>query len=189
VRLFVAVRPPAEATAHLDDFLDVRRSAAAFRWARPEQVHVTLAFLGDVPDYRYDELADLLAQTAARRTPFTTRIAGGGAFPNAAAAKVLWAGLDLDPEGAAQLDRLAVGARGAGNQIGARVDGMTFRPHVTLARLGRPEDVTNWLRLLDTYAGAAWRVDEIELVASHLGEGPRRRPRHEVLARLPLGAD
>jgi RNA 2',3'-cyclic 3'-phosphodiesterase len=67
------------------------------------------------------------------------------------------------------------------------VDGMTFRPHVTIARLGRPEDVTNWLRLLETYAGPAWQVAEIELVASHLGEGARRRPRHEVIARLALG--
>ena len=187
MRLFVAVRPPAEATAHLDDFLDVRRSAAAYRWARPEQFHLTLAFLGEVPDYRHDELIDLLAPTAARRTPVTTRIAGGGAFPHAAAAKVLWAGLDLDPDGVVELDRLAVGARGASNQIGARVNGMTFRPHVTIARLGRPEDVTNWLRLLDAYAGPTWPVTQIELVASHLGEGARRRPRHEILARLPLG--
>jgi 2'-5' RNA ligase len=47
--------------------------------------------------------------------------------------------------------------------------------------------VSRWVRLLDTYAGPSWTVDEITLVASYLGEGPRRRPRHEVLASLPLG--
>ena len=60
-------------------------------------------------------------------------------------------------------------------------------PHITIARLGRPQELSNWVRLLDTYAGPPWPVNEIELVASHLGEGPRRRPRHEVLATLPLG--
>ncbi len=98
VRLFVAVRPAADAASHLDDFLDVRRAAAGFRWASAEHFHVTLGFLGDVADYQLDELVELLSSAATRRTPFETRIAGGGAFPNVSAAKVLWAGLDLDTD-------------------------------------------------------------------------------------------
>jgi 2'-5' RNA ligase len=47
--------------------------------------------------------------------------------------------------------------------------------------------VVRWVRLLDTYAGPLWPVDELHLVASHLGEGPRRRPRYEVVAALPFG--
>jgi 2'-5' RNA ligase len=43
------------------------------------------------------------------------------------------------------------------------------------------------VRLLDAYRGPAWTASEVVLVASHLGEGPRRRPRHEVVAELPLG--
>ena len=66
------------------------------------------------------------------------------------------------------------------SRAGARVDGQRFHPHVTLARLGRPANVTSWVRLLDAYDGPRWHVDEVALVASHLGEGPRRRPRHEV---------
>ena len=187
VRLFVAIRPPSEIATHLDDFLDVRRGAAGFRWASPEHFHVTLAFLGDVADYQLDELAELLGSAAGRRTPFETNVAGGGAFPNVAAGKVLWAGLDLNEAGSSELAQLSASARGAGNQVGARPDGTAFRPHITVARLGRPQELSNWVRLLDTYSGPPWQVNEIELVASHLGEGPRKRPRHEVLATLPLG--
>lgn len=186
MRLFVAIRPSAEAVHHLDDFLDVRRDAADFRWASPEHFHLTLAFLGEVPDYQLDELTDLLAAVATRRTAFDTSISGGGAFPNVAAARVLWAGLALDETSAAELNQLSASARSAGNQVGARVDGAAFRPHLTLARLGHPEEVSNWVRLLDAYAGPTWSVGEIELVASHLKEGPRKRPRHEVLATLSL---
>ncbi len=188
MRLFAALRPPPEAVADLDDFLDVRRAASAYRWASSEHFHVTLAFFGPVAEHRLDDLVDLLQDAATRRHRFETRVRGGGAFPNPAAAKVLWAGLDLDEGAALELDRLAVSARSAGNQVGARVDGADFRPHLTLARLGRPEDVTRWLRVLESYAGPRWPVMQLELVASHLGEGPRRQPRHEVLAALPLGA-
>jgi RNA 2',3'-cyclic 3'-phosphodiesterase len=187
MRLFVAVRPNVAATEHLNDFLDVRRDAADFRWTPAEHFHVTLAFLGDVADFHTDELIERLDSIAGRRTPFETRLAGGGAFPHAAAAKVLWTGLELEKSAREQLDQLSASARAAGSQVGARVDGTTFRPHVTVARLGRPRDAVKWARLLDTYAGPTWQVDELELVASHLGEGPRGRPRHEVLAASPLG--
>ena len=92
---------------------------------------------------------------------------------------MLWAGLDLDEPGRTELDRLATGCRAAANRAGIAVDGQRFRPHVTVARLGRPTEVSNWVRLLDGYAGPRWPADRITLVASHLGEGPRGRPRYE----------
>ena len=58
------------------------------------------------------------------------------------------------------------------------MDGKRFRPHLTVARCGRPTEVTAWVRLLDGYRGPAWQADRLTLVASHLGEGPRRRPRY-----------
>jgi len=151
-------------------------------------VHVTLAFLADVADRRLDDLVERLGRAAARRTPFETRIAGGGAFPDVARARVLWAGLELDEDGRTEIDRLAAGARAAASRAGIAVDGQRFRQHVTLARLGRPAEVTRWVRLLDSYAGPAWTAERITLVASHLGEGPRRRPRHEVVEELPLAS-
>ena len=180
-RMFVAVVPPPEAVEDLDDFLSVRRGAAAFRWTPPEQWHLTLAFMEDVPDRALDELVDRLAVAAARRQSFPSRVAGGGAFPHPDRAKVLWAGLDGD------FDALSRGARSAANSAGAPVDGQRFRAHLTLARLGAPANVSRWVRLLDAYSGPSWQVDELALVASYLGEGQRRRPRHEVVATLPLG--
>ena len=135
---------------------------------------------------RLDELVERLGRAAARRTAFETRVAGGGAFPNAGRARVLWAGLDLTEEGRTELSRMATGARAAANRSGIPVDGQRFRPHVTLARLGRPEEVSSWVRLLDAYAGPSWTADRISLVASHLGEGPRGRPRYEVVEEFVL---
>ena len=186
-RMFVAVVPPPEAVAHLDDFLAVRRDAAAFRWSAPEQWHLTLAFSADVPDRSLDDLDERLARLAGRRTPLDLRVAGGGAFPHPDRARVLYARLGASDEAAAGLALLAAGCRAAMSKAGARVDGQRFRPHLTLGRLGRPDNVTSWVRLLDAYDGPDWVAEEIALVASHLGEGPRRRPRHEVVGTYALG--
>ena len=100
-RMFVAVVPPEAAVEDLDEFLSVRRDAAPrpgerWRWAPPEQWHLTLAFMEDVPDRAIDDLVDRLAATAGRQQAFPTRVAGGGAFPHPDAARVLWAGLEGD---------------------------------------------------------------------------------------------
>jgi 2'-5' RNA ligase len=185
MRAFVAVVPPVEVAEHLDEFLSVRREAAEFRWSDPGQWHVTIAFTAKLPERSLDLLDDLLSQAVARHERFGMRITGGGAFPHPDGARVLYAALDADDD--APLDGLAGVCRSAVSRAGGRVDGQRFRPHVTLARLGRPANVTSWVRLLDAYDGPWWEVDEVTLVASHLGEGPRRRPRHEVLGSYELG--
>lgn len=185
-RLFVALIPPEEAVEDLDAFLDVRRSAASYRWALREQLHLTLAFLGDVEPWRIEELAERLTRAASRRTAFDATITGGGAFPNVGRAKVIWAGLETSEAGGVELSRLATGARAAAVKSGIEVDGARFRPHVTVARLGVPAEVSNWVRLLDAYRGPTWRASHVSLVESHLGQGPRGRPRYEVLAEFPL---
>jgi RNA 2',3'-cyclic 3'-phosphodiesterase len=186
MRMFVAVVPPDDVVEHLDEFLDVRRDAAPFRWAAVEQLHLTLAFLAEVPDRKLDDLVERLGRAASRRTAFAAAVAGGGAFPNVARARVLWAGLETDEAGRTELARMATGARAAANRSGIPVDGQRFRAHVTLARLGHPEDVTSWVRLLDSYRGPTWTVDRLTLVASYLGQGPRGRPRYQVVDEFGL---
>lgn len=189
MRVFVAAVPPEGAVEDLDAFLAVRRDAAPFRWTPADQLHLTLAFAAELPEHRLDEAVERLASAAARHRTTQQRIAGGGAFPHPDRARVLWAGLagpGTETTGADELGHLAAAARAALATAGARVDGQRFRPHLTVARLGRPANVTPWVRLLDAYAGPAWPLEEIALVASYLGEGPRRTPRHEVLETFAL---
>ena len=188
MRMFVALVPPDEALEDLDAFLDVRREAGDFRWTDVSQLHVTLAFLESVPDRALDDLMDRLATAARRRVAVTTRVAGGGAFPHSNRAKVLWAGLEPDEAGRAEVDRLAAGARAAASAAGVAVDGQRFRPHLTVARMRHPGEVGRWVSLLDAYRGPEWDADRFVLVASHLGEGPRRRPRHEVVETFGVGS-
>lgn len=186
--MFVAVVPPQDVVEDLSDFLEPRRDCG-MPWIDPGQWHVTLAFMAAVPDRALDALVENLAAAAARRRPFAVALAGAGAFPDPARAKVLWLGLRRgEPASPGEgLDRLAVNVRAAATCAGAAVDGKVFRAHLSLARLKRPVEATRWLRVLDTFPGRSWQVDRFELVASHLAEGPRGRPRHERIAQFRLG--
>lgn len=184
MRTFVAIHPSPEAVEHLDGFLEVRREFGPFRWTLPTQWHLTLAFFDDVPERSFDALVDGLDIAAGKRTSMSAAIAGGGAFPHIGKAKVLWAGVDVGD--VAELQKLAKGCRAAGSTAGAAPTGERFRPHLTLARINPPIEATKWVRLLDAYRGPTWPINEISLVESHLGEGPNRRPRHEVVATFPF---
>ena len=189
MRLFVALVPPDEVIEDFAEFLGPRQEATeakGLRWTAPDQWHVTLAFMGDVADRHLDELGERLGRAAARRPALELAIAGGGAFPDVARAKVLFAGLDAFGRDA-DLRHLAVGTRAAATKAGADAGGGRFRAHVTVARIGRPFDVTRWVRVLDAYRGPTWTAGQVALVQSHLGEGPRRRPRYEVLETFALG--
>ncbi|MEO6790458.1 MAG: RNA 2',3'-cyclic phosphodiesterase [Ornithinibacter sp.] len=183
MRLFVALTPPEDVVEHLDAFLDPRRDTPApLRWSPPEQWHVTLAFMPSVPDHVVDDLVAGLEVLATHHSPDEISVGGGGCFPDVTRARVVWAGI----RGGSSLASLARGARSAAANIGAAPEGGAFVPHLTLARLGRPTDATRWVRVLDAYAGPAWLVDEVALVESHLPREKAHRPRHQVLARLPL---
>ena len=184
IRAFVAIYPPAEAIDHLDAFLDVRREAGAFRWTHTVHWHLTLAFFDDVPDRSFDALVDGLEAAVGKRAAMRASIVGGGAFPHVGRAKVLWTGVDVDD--AAEPGKLARGCRAAGATAGAPPSGERFRPHLTVARINPPIEATKWVRLLDAYRGPEWTIDQIALVESHLGEGPKGRPRHEVVATFPF---
>lgn len=183
MRVFAAVVPPLEAVEHLDAFLEARRPAAEFRWTRPEQFHVTLAFMASAASSRIDEYVERLAESLDGLPALELGLAGAVVFPNVSEGRVLATGV----VGGEALEPIAVRTRNAAVSSGIEVDGARFRPHLTVARTGGPKvEMTNWVRLLDSYAGPSWPLTGIEVIASHLGEGPRRTPRYEVVAEVVL---
>ncbi|HYN29255.1 MAG TPA: RNA 2',3'-cyclic phosphodiesterase [Dermatophilaceae bacterium] len=185
MRVFVAVPLPRAAVDDLGELLAPRQEVEdGPRWTPPDQWHVTLAFMGDAPADRVDDLVEGLAGAASRTPGMPLRVCGAGCFPDVPGARVLWAGVE-DPAGG--LPPLARRVRSAANRAGAAPDGGRFTPHLTLGRFRRPTEATRWVRVLDLYAGPWWTADHLALVQSHLGEGPRGRPRHEVVAEVPLG--
>ncbi len=201
MRMFTAVIPPPPVVEAMEEFLEPRRDAGGpplpgarhaarartpLRWVRPEAWHLTLGFMPEVSDRVLDDLVERLVRAGRRRRPVELRLAGGGAFPGAADARVLYGRVQAQPADTEELRRLATGARAAAGRAGVRVQGGRFTPHVTLARLRRPDDVARWLEVLDTFASPSWHVTEFALISSELGQGPRGTPRYRVEERFTL---
>jgi 2'-5' RNA ligase len=198
MRLFVALAPPDGALDHLEDACaPLRAGRDDLRWTNREAWHVTLAFLGEVPDMLTARLMPRLERAARRHKPVSLAFAGSGAFPRAGRANVLWCGLEGDRTALAELAAsVAAGARRAGAQRageGAPGAGRKFQPHLTLARCRAPADVGALVAGLESYRGEPWTAAEIYLIQSWRSAGPGDRPpgtpatsRYEILGRWPL---
>jgi RNA 2',3'-cyclic 3'-phosphodiesterase len=192
VRLFVAVVPPRTVLDELEATVGpLRPGWPALRWTAMPAWHLTLAFLGEVGDATAAALGPRLERAAGRHPSLPLSLAGGGAFPGPARARVLWTGLRGDLRALEALSRsVAAGARRAGAP--PPDEGRRFRPHVTLARCREPADVAALVTELSGYTGAAWTAAEIRLIRSNPG-APGAPPDYETVARWPLrspaGAD
>jgi RNA 2',3'-cyclic 3'-phosphodiesterase len=183
MRLFVAVEPPAVVLAELDDMVAALRAATPeLRWTGIASWHLTLAFLGEVPDERVADLTTRLERAAHRHPPQQLAIAGGGAFPSARRAQVLWAGIAADDKALARLaDSVAAGARRAGAPPPGQHK--RFRAHLTLARCRAPTDVSQLALALAGFTGTTWTANTVQLIRSHLSSGP---PQYEDIGAWPL---
>lgn len=181
MRLFVAVELPDRVREHLDArTAPLRASMAGWRWTPAAQWHLTLAFLGEVPEERLPEVSRRMGLAARRHEPFDLELAGLGAFSSLRRARVLWTGVDGDREVLTALaDSVGAGARRAK----IRIEERRYRPHMTLGRRRAPADVRDALEGDVGYQGPSWRVEEFALVQSHLGASVR----HEIRERFPLG--
>lgn len=193
MRSFIAVIPPPEVIEEVEHFLEPRRQAPAehhrrWRWTRSEHLHLTLAFMPQVESWREEALIDSGMEWAQRQQPLTMALVGAGAFPDPAGARVLWAG--VGPKDAGEmLGSWSASLRARANKEGMTVQGRRFTPHVTLARAAgaRPTPAAHLLQSLDTLHTSSFTVREIELVASHLGQGARGAPRYETRHVWTLG--
>ena len=138
MRVFVAVFPPLEVrkTALSGALEAVRRSDDKVGWVRPENVHLTLKFLGDIREEALNDLCAALEETCRHHTPFDVGLTGLGAFPSARRARILWAGVGAGSE---RLCSLATDVDAAFAPLGFEREGRPYVPHLTLGRVrGRP---------------------------------------------------
>ena len=170
MRLFVAVDPTAEVTAHL---LSGLPTLPRVRRTDPQTWHITLAFCGEVDASTAEALGAGLSRVAADLGPVPVALRGSGVFGQA-----LWVGVD------GELEPLAEAVGGAVREAGIETEDRPFRPHLTVGRTTDRAGAKSWVREMSGYVGPEWVADELRLVRSHLGGGPVR---HETVQTRHLG--
>lgn len=168
LRTFIAVALDGAARAALAAWMaEVRPALPGFRWTEPENLHLTLRFLGDTAPGALPRLCEALAAAAGGFPAFSLTLRGAGAFPHAGAPRVIWAGAEGGPVLPALRARLEERVR----VLGWAADTKPFRPHVTLARARDPrprDDVAAALARVRSRPWGTVAVDEVLLVQSTL---------------------
>ncbi len=167
VRLFVGL----ELSQDIKSALNFARSGVeGARWQTDDQLHITLAFLGEIDPGMVSHVENALSRITFE--PFDLRLAGVNMFGTQQHPKTLWAGVEIEEN----LRLLHNKIRRALACIDIETDNRRYKPHVTLARFSRGAEahITNWLSDNSLLKTPLQKVGYFSLFSSHLtAEGPQ----------------
>lgn len=169
MRLFIAASPSEEQTKELSLLQErLDRSLEGIRWARPEALHLTLKFLGELEEHLLESIAQSMKSAARSIKPFNFSFKGIGVFPSPRRARVIWSGV---AEGAEELKRLA---QALDDQLAAKgfpAEKRPFKAHLTLGRMRRSVPEKTLLTLLSnksSFFTGTTRMEHFSLYRSRL---------------------
>lgn len=190
MRLFVALELPDQARAAAAGVIaELKAAGVDVKWVRPENLHLTLKFLGEAPDDAAPSLGDALESALAGLAAPQLGLAGCGAFPRPSSPNVIWLGLAGETRALAELAGAVEDALGP---LGFPPEERPFTAHLTLGRVRRgrgspqapPAPLARAIAGLAGWQGPAFAGGTVALMQSNLTPaGPIYRP----LRRVTLG--
>lgn len=163
IRLFVALPIPGSQRRRLAQICTGIDDA---RWLDDHNLHMTLRFIGEVPEDQGEDLATALSKL--RTTPFQLRLKGVGHFGSSRGVRAVWADIEPSPE----LVQLRGRVDAVLQRAGLAPEHRKFHPHVTLARLrhATPDHIAPWLAANTLFTSMPFTVKKFALFSSHLGK-------------------
>lgn len=169
IRCFIAIEiPDAIQSLLICAQEELKRNIRGASWVKRGNIHLTLRFLGDVAPNQISTIKNAIEKVAIRRSPFSMKIGGIGAFPNLTRPRIIWAGVKT---GANEVVAISKDIDSGLSQHGFGRDEKPFRPHLTLARVKRRinlKPLVDVFQQYDTINGATLIVDQIRVVRSEL---------------------
>jgi 2'-5' RNA ligase len=168
VRAFVAIKIDPEVAQRISEIqAKFDKNLGGIRWVRPENLHLTLKFLGQVDDDKLPPMMDSLGRVFHSMPRFSVSCSGLGVFPDIRRARVLWVGLEGKP-----LSSLAARVDDALVPLGFAREKREFKPHLTIGRwresAGRPDLLRRELETGKEHDFGPSRMNEVILFQSML---------------------
>jgi 2'-5' RNA ligase len=186
VRTFIALDPgPAIRDRMITLQKELARAGADVKWVEPDNLHITLLFLGEVEDRDLVSVCQAVTETAETRGAFEVSIEGAGCFPNMRRPRVVWLGVG---RGAADIAGLHDALEEPLLQLGCyRREERKYTPHVTLGRVQGDESTDALSAALlknKGYQAGTADIREVQVMSSELSP---RGPVYTVMSRARLG--
>jgi 2'-5' RNA ligase len=169
MRTFIAIELPEEIKERIAAVQHQLRAAGpGANWTRPEGIHLTLKFLGEVEEEKAPGIIEALQGACRGTEPLRLKIAGAGAFPNVKVPRVLWLGVQGDIE---RLATLQAAVEDAMERQGFERENRKFSPHLTLARIKFPKPRDNWAAVIEKIKDVdlgGFEAERVSLMKSEL---------------------
>ncbi len=184
MRLFVGISLPDDVRTRLAGLKGGLKGA---RWVAPENLHLSLRFIGEVAGGEDRDIAHALKTVSA--PAFEMKLSGLGAFDRRGRVHAVWAGVESDEEKGVKksgaLGRLQGSVESTLVRSGVEPEHRKFKPHVTLARMknGSAAEAGQFLEAHHGFRASPFTVDHFTLFESHLGHGGAH---YVALADYPL---
>lgn len=168
IRTFIAVDIPDSTRVNIGKLQDkLRQHRADVKWVRPEGIHITLKFLGNVEEGRIEEVVHAVREAVNSLDPFVVALGGTGTFPNARRPRVLWVGVE---KGSENLVELATRIEAKLSDLGFPKEKRKFSAHLTIGRVRSPSRIEATVRAMHSigFEGEGFEVGEVVVMKSDL---------------------
>ena len=184
MRSFIAIELPETLKKALADLQqELEKCGADVRWTRPENIHLTLKFLGNIEEDKADIIAEKITGTCKGQPDFELGISGVGVFPNKRSPRVLWAGIDLNDD----ILALQEGIEEAMAFLGFEREKRRFSPHLTLGRFRSSRGKQALLDEMDAYMENIFGLMDVNSVLLMRSDLEQSGARYTKIAEAYLG--
>ncbi|MEW6101064.1 MAG: RNA 2',3'-cyclic phosphodiesterase [Candidatus Omnitrophota bacterium] len=165
MRAFIAIDLPKETKAALAGIVgQLKKTGADVKWVNPDNIHLTLKFLGEMEEKKIKEAVTAVKEVAENKNAFILRVSSLGAFPNINSPRVIWLGID---SGDAETKVIAQELEEKIEKIGVPKEERPFSSHITIGRLRSPKNRENLVQELKRL-GEEIQGDEKEFYADKI---------------------
>jgi 2'-5' RNA ligase len=169
IRCFIALNLPSELKGRLAELeAQLKEAKADVGWVKPENIHLTLKFLGGVEEARIPLVKGAIQEGLREEGSLALAFVGLGVFPNPRYPRVVWVGVKGEPE---RLQKLQERLEQAMSEVGFPREARSFSPHITLGRMRSRQGAPSLMDLvgrLGEYELGSMKAESIELMRSQL---------------------
>lgn len=169
MRSFIAIELPETIQSALSDIqTDFKKTDVDVRWVRPENIHLTLKFLGTIEESMVISITDVLQKASGNYRTFTLTLSGVGVFPNVRSPRVVWVGMNES----SVLTELQADIEDGLASLGFEREKRKYTAHLTLGRFKSSRGKSILKEKIETYrerVTGSFDVGTISLMKSDLG--------------------
>lgn len=166
MRCFISIELESSIKNNINDFIlqnNLSKLFSGIRWTKPDNLHITLAFLGDISTDRISDVKKILTKIASNHMPFSIDLSDLGFFPSLKNPRVLWIGINEQPN----LLKLKDDINKRLDAFNISYDKKPFSPHLTIGRIKDPLQIEP-KAVSELEFKASFLVTEIYLMKSDL---------------------